>query len=318
MTKKIEDMSEKPLFLSLNGRYYDVRKFAAKHPGGVKVLEKLAGSEIDRYMRGQDKILGVKHEHSQAAYNMLEQYSVDKEQEKDPYLEKGKAILADIGNLGEDYLKWIHQPYDGTLRLFKSDFLERLTRTPWYVVPLVWMPVVLFFGIQGIYLMTTKYGQTLGLTFSMILFILGALSWTLLEYVLHRYVFHWEPNLKSPNQILFHFLAHGLHHKTPFDGDRLVFPPTPALFIIGFFYFLYTSILPWDVFCCFGAAKLCAYIGYDVTHYWLHHAQFKPKTMAHYRKVYHHNHHFKDFDTGFGITTNLWDYVFDTVGSGPL
>uniref|UniRef100_A0A0N4Z0C4 Cytochrome b5 heme-binding domain-containing protein n=1 Tax=Parastrongyloides trichosuri TaxID=131310 RepID=A0A0N4Z0C4_PARTI len=311
-------MEEKPLFLSLNGRYYDVREFASKHPGGKKVLEKLAGGEIDRYMKGQERIFGVKHEHSEAAYKMLETYSVDRKQENDPFLEKGKAILSDIGKLGENYIQWIHEPYDGTLRLFESDFLERLTRTPWYIVPLVWMPVVLIFGIQGLMLMTEKHGLIMGLIYTFILCIAGVLAWTLLEYVLHRYVFHWEPNLKSENQILFHFLAHGLHHKTPFDGDRLVFPPTPALFIIGFFYFVYSSILPWDIFCCFAAAKLCSYIGYDVIHYWLHHAQFKCNSIAHYRKVYHHNHHFKDFDAGFGITTNLWDYVFGTVGSGPI
>uniref|UniRef100_A0A1I7WP51 Cytochrome b5 heme-binding domain-containing protein n=1 Tax=Heterorhabditis bacteriophora TaxID=37862 RepID=A0A1I7WP51_HETBA len=72
------------------------------------------------------------------------------------------------------------------------------------------------------------------------------------------------------------------------------------------------------IFCAFGSGKLFGYISYDMMHYYLHHGRPRPLTNMHYRKVYHHNHHFKDFDAGFGISTSLWDYIFDTVGLGPL
>uniref|UniRef100_A0AC35UE72 Cytochrome b5 heme-binding domain-containing protein n=1 Tax=Rhabditophanes sp. KR3021 TaxID=114890 RepID=A0AC35UE72_9BILA len=309
---------KKPLFISLKGRFYDIRDFAKKHPGGAKVLEKVAGSEVDKYMNGTERIMGVKHEHSDAAYHMLESYGVDKTHTTDPYLEKGRPIFWEIGHLGEKYWSWIHQPYDGTLRLFKSDFMEKLTRTSWYMIPGIWMPLVLLFAFMGFHQMIDRYGVQRGGIYSIALFALGSLVWTLLEYVLHKYAFHWEPNPKSHAQITFHFAMHGIHHKTPMDGDRLVFPPTPALFIIAFFYLVYTSILPWHVFCCFGAGKLFGYIAYDCIHYYLHHGQPAVKSNMHYRKVYHHNHHFKDFDVGFGISTNLWDYIFSTEGSGPL
>jgi len=32
-------------------------------------------------------------------------------------------------------------------------------------------------------------------------------------------------------------------------------------------------------------------------------------------KRYHMDHHFKDYESGFGITSALWDGVF---GTGPL
>ncbi|KAK6031943.1 cytochrome b5-like Heme/Steroid binding domain protein [Ostertagia ostertagi] len=247
----------------LKGRVYDVAQFAPKHPGGEKVLRKLAGENVEEFMRGERRFLGVKHEHSEAAYQMMEKYDVENFQKDDPTLHSKQGVLSKVGSLGANYWMWIHQPYEGTLRLFDSDFLESLTRTAWWVVPAVWLPIVAIFSL---FAMADMYGR-------------------------------W-----------------GLHHKTPMDGDRLVFPPVPAFFIVAIFYTIYSNILPWHIFCAFGSGKLFGYIGYDMIHYYLHHGCPRPLTNMHYRKVYHHNHHFKDFDAGFGISTSLWDYVFSTVG----
>lgn len=312
------NVREKPLLLSIKGKLYDVALFAEKHPGGVKVLKAVAGEEADRYMDGSERIRGVKHKHSEAAYRMLERYAVDKCFVDNDNLLTGEAMLMKVGNLADRYWTWIHQPYDGTLRLFESDFLETLTRTSWWMIPAVWMPIVLFFTAQAFKLVFAHYGFLPGLLIWGFFFSFGVFAWTLLEYILHRFAFHWQPNPNSRWQIVFHFLLHGLHHKTPMDGDRLVFPPVPAVPIVAFFYFVYISILPYDVFCCFAAGKLFGYIVYDVSHYYLHHGDPAPLTNFHFRKVYHHNHHFKDFDLAFGISTVIWDHVFGTVGMGPL
>jgi 4-hydroxysphinganine ceramide fatty acyl 2-hydroxylase len=53
------------------------------------------------------------------------------------------------------------------------------------------------------------------------------------------------------------------------------------------------------------------YIGYDCTHYYLHHAKvldFHFKEM----KKYHLAHHYKNYESGYGITSKIWDYVFGT------
>ncbi|KAH7701208.1 Protein C25A1.5, partial [Aphelenchoides avenae] len=298
---------------------YDVAPFAKKHPGGEKVLRKLAGGEIDRFMNGENGILGVRHEHSKAAYDILDRYAVDRSFEKDTLVDGKNPILWKVGTLGDRYWTWIHQPYEGALRLFESDFVERLTTTAWWVIPLVWLPPVIFFASLGLAHMCSAFGLLKGTLAASFLFALGTLAWTLLEYTLHKYVvFHWKPNTKSYNQITLHFLLHGLHHKTPMDPDRLVFPPTPALLIVGFFYLVYVNILPWPVFCCFASGKLFGYICYDCSHYYLHHGNPQPSTSMHFRKVYHHNHHFKDSDLAYGISTVLWDHVFGTVGQGPL
>ncbi|CAD5205575.1 unnamed protein product [Bursaphelenchus okinawaensis] len=314
----METDHERPLLFTLKGKLYDVRKFAEKHPGGRKILDKCAGGDLAEYMSGETRIMGLKHEHSSAAYDILDRYAVDHSIEKDKLIDEKTAVLFKVGHLGHKYWTWIHQPYEGSLRLFDSAFLEMLTRTAWWVVPMVWMPVVLGFGAYGLMLFVVQYGLLKGTMLAGLLFILGTLAWTLLEYILHRFVFHWQPDPESYNQILLHFLVHGLHHKTPMDGERLVFPPVPALMIVAVFYVFYVNLLPFNVFCCFAGGKLFGYIVYDMCHYYLHHGAPKPRSDFHFRKVYHHNHHFKDYDTGFGISTVLWDVIFDTFGSGPL
>ncbi|VDD86861.1 unnamed protein product [Enterobius vermicularis] len=321
-TQKQSNTREKPLLMCIKGEWYDIALFAKKHPGGVKVLRELAGEEVDDYMDGTKRIRiserEVRHPHSEAAYKMLEPYALKKCPTNSDELLHG-PILEKVGSLGEHYWTWIHQPFDDVLRLFKSDFLESLTRTKWWVIPLVWMPIVLFYTYEAFGLVFAQYGKFYGLMVWASLFSLGLLAWTLLEYILHRFAFHWQPNPKSSRQIVFHFLLHGLHHKTPMDGDRLVFPPVPAIPIVAFFYCLYLSTLPYTVFCCFAAGKLCGYIIYDLSHYYLHHGHPGPSVPFgfHYRKSYHDNHHYKDYDVGFGISTVLWDAVFDTYGTGP-
>lgn len=93
------------------------------------------------------------------------------------------------------------------------------------------------------------------------IFIFGTFMWTLIEYSIHRWVFHYKPG-KAVIWKQFHFLIHGLHHKVrfnqpknhhvcsddckyffqvPFDELRLVFPPIPALFLMSILYYLVTQ-----------------------------------------------------------------------------
>ena len=51
------------------------------------------------------------------------------------------------------------------------------------------------------------------------------------------------------------------------------------------------------------------------------HAHAHPYSMHHKRlpafmteiKKYHLAHHYKNFELGFGVTSKVWDYVFNTV-----
>lgn len=54
-----------------------------------------------------------------------------------------KAMLPQIKNLGPQYDEWVHKPVDRSLRLFEQDYLEMLTKTPWWLVPAYWIPIII-------------------------------------------------------------------------------------------------------------------------------------------------------------------------------
>lgn len=54
-----------------------------------------------------------------------------------------EPILFQVPKLGDRYFEWVHRPIDGHLRLMKSEICEFFSQCPWYMVPIVWIPVVM-------------------------------------------------------------------------------------------------------------------------------------------------------------------------------
>ncbi|KAF6840484.1 cytochrome b5-like Heme/Steroid binding domain-containing protein [Colletotrichum plurivorum] len=209
----------------------------------------------------------------------------------------------------EFYLDQVHRPrhYKGgeSAPLF-GNFLEPLTKTPWWVVPLVWIPPVMY----GTYLSREGFDSTLHET---CFWMFGFVLWSLIEYILHRFLFHldkWLPDNRVG--ITMHFLLHGIHHYLPMDKYRLVMPP--VLFVVlatpfwklAHFVFSYSWHHATAVYC----GGIFGYILYDLTHYFLHH-QNLPLWYKELKK-YHLQHHFLDYELGFGVTSRFWDSIFGT------
>ena len=124
---------------------------------------------------------------------------------------------------------------DETARLFKSDFLEKFTHVHWSVPIIVYLPVVVYF----LYRAATM--PSLSLSNLIVLFVVGVVFWSLTEYVLHRWVFHYHP--KSALGQRLHFLLHGVHHDYPMDSTRLVMPPSVSIPLAVLFYGLFILVL---------------------------------------------------------------------------
>src|SRR6266480_2467991 len=108
-----------------------------------------------------------------------------------------------------------------TVRMFESDFMEFFSRVHPVTPLLLYMPVV------GYMLYVSLWQRKFSILAVAGLFLLGVLLWTLLEYLIHRYVFHYEPKSRLGKQ--FHFIVHGVHHDYPNDGRRLVMPPSVSI-----------------------------------------------------------------------------------------
>jgi 4-hydroxysphinganine ceramide fatty acyl 2-hydroxylase len=74
----------------------------------------------------------------------------------------------------------------------------------------------------------------------------------------------------------------------------------------------YHSLLSSGMAAALSAGGYMGYVMYDLIHYYLHHGI--PATgYARGMKSWHLDHHYKDWDKGFGITSKGWDWVFGTL-----
>ncbi|KAG8437309.1 hypothetical protein GDO86_008133 [Hymenochirus boettgeri] len=317
-------------------KVYDVSGFVKLHPGGERLLRDRAGEDI------QAELHGPPHRHSNNALRWLEQYYVGQleaespatnqqnQNERNQYssstdhnnalsgfhfktfspktdlVDWEKPLLWQVGHLREKYDEWVHQPVDQPIRLFHSDFVESCSKTAWYIVLAVWAPVV--FYLSWYCLTELAKGNTI--LFSSIT---KVMFWTLMEYGIHRFVFHMNPPASNYYLITLHFMLHGQHHKAPFDSSRLVFPPVPASIVIIPLYIVLQKILPVPVGLSIFVGGLFGYVVYDMTHYYLHYGCPRKGSYLAWLKSYHVRHHFEHQKSGFGITSTLWDRPFKTL-----
>jgi sterol desaturase/sphingolipid hydroxylase (fatty acid hydroxylase superfamily) len=197
------------------------------------------------------------------------------------------------------------------IRLFKSDFLEFFTHIHPGVVLLLFVPVVLFSLYQGI----VGLGAAAGLGIVAVAYGVGFLVWTLTEYVMHRYVFHYEPT--QPVLKWVWYLIHGVHHEQPQCKTRLVMPPILSIPLALFFYGLFHVVIgtalrapAWTAPAF--AGFVTGYLAYDMLHYAEHHLPMKWGVLK-FLKRYHLLHHFKTPEDRFGVSSPLWDVVFGTL-----
>lgn len=123
-------------------------------------------------------------------------------------------------------------------------------------------------------------------------FLIGNVVWTILEYTLHRFLFHVDYYLPDANWALtLHFLLHGIHHYLPMDRLRLVMPPTLFFVLETPFTNLAHLIFPKQIANGIISGSFAFYILYDCMHYALHHTRL-PQYMAEMKR-YHLAHHYK-------------------------
>jgi sterol desaturase/sphingolipid hydroxylase (fatty acid hydroxylase superfamily) len=242
------------------------------------------------------------------------------------HVDLAKPLLVQVGALGDAYDAWVHRSigphtaentnralvaagdpvatrWPRSVRIFGSPRLETLSHIPWWIVPLFWLP----FNAALFLLAVLALGVPVGSAFAWAA--AGFAGWTLTEYVLHRFLFHFRPHSALGRKI--HFLAHGIHHLDPWDPTRLVFPPLAGLGVAAGIYGVLGLMVPWSAAVAVMAGLLTGYVGYDMTHYATHHR--RPRT-AWGRKVkaWHLAHHHKWPDRLYGVSSPLWDLVLRT------
>jgi 4-hydroxysphinganine ceramide fatty acyl 2-hydroxylase len=190
----------------------------------------------------------------------------------------------------------------GQARLFQSELMENMTKTHPVVIYSMYFPVIMLCLYYGAAYKGLSVGREIWV------FILGALSWSFFEYIMHRHIFHMI--VERPKAQKFVYTMHGVHHEFPRDKERLFMPPVPSMIIATAFFALFYSCMGWNALAFF-PGFLFGYIIYGSMHFAIH-AYAPPKFLkALWRN--HHLHHYKAENKGFGVSSVLWDIVFGTV-----
>jgi len=188
-----------------------------------------------------------------------------------------------------------------TVRLFKNPVLEYFSHIHPATPIVVYVPVICVLAYRS--LQQISVATTIAFIFA------GLLLWTLTEYMIHRWAFHYHPTSAIGKKI--HFLVHGVHHDYPRDATRLVMPLLVSIPLATAFYFLFKLMFLGFHFAVF-AGFMAGYIAYDSIHYATHHMKMEGP-FGRFLKRYHLKHHYNDEHTAYGVSTPLWDFVFGTV-----
>ena len=192
-----------------------------------------------------------------------------------------------------------------SIQVFRNAFFDR-----WFARAHPAFPLV-FYGAVSIAALYYAFSTT-----SVVLVLMavacGWLGVSLLEYVLHRFVFHRSfPD--TPSGRMESFLTHGYHHAYPDDPDRLVLPPIQSIPMAVFVAAGDIAVFGRCVGLAAFAGSALGYIAYDEIHYLVHH--HRPRTaIGTWLRRYHLLHHHAKEVARFGVSSPLWDFVFGTYG----
>jgi sterol desaturase/sphingolipid hydroxylase (fatty acid hydroxylase superfamily) len=294
----------------VNGVVYDVADFLQSHPGGAELLEETLGDDAtEAFERGV-------HNHSAAARDLLPPMRVgvlaghegeaaagqDSEAQRRArqVIDPSRPYTFQVGKLGELYQEWVHTPIHVKEPLvLLGSWMEPFTKVHWWVPLVFWCPAI----VAMLAYASTKWAWQRIVPLYVAMALVG---WPLLEYCLHRFLYHMHTSSYWGNTA--HFLFHGVHHLTPMDKTRLVAPPALAIFISTPLVLAVYALAPSAAFAwTLAAGGFSGYLLYDMSHYAMHHADL-PFEFLRRLRAHHMAHHYGHFNENFGVS-NTWTDV---------
>jgi len=190
-----------------------------------------------------------------------------------------------------------------TVRMFQNVFFEVFSKVHPSVPVIIFLPIILYFIYSAVAIEKPSF---LSIIF---FFVFGLFVWTITEYFLHRFIFHFVPKSNFGKRL--HFIFHGVHHDYPNDPLRLVMPPAVSLPLASFFFLIFLYVLGEVTVYPFFAGFLTGYLFYDMTHYAVHHSSIKNNLFLLLKK-HHMRHHYQNPNLGYGVSSLIWDKIIGT------
>jgi sterol desaturase/sphingolipid hydroxylase (fatty acid hydroxylase superfamily) len=205
-----------------------------------------------------------------------------------------------LGPIALDTHDW-SRPQPGSPQIFNQPFIEWFTTVHPATLPAVYLPLVAWMFWLGL-----RAG--ISVPVSIAWFVGGLALWTLMEYLIHRFSFHFVP--RGRFTVVIAYLIHGVHHAYPEDHRRWVTPPSLSL-PIAIALYMASSVVFGRYLNSIASGVTLGYVVYDLTHYLVHRPG--PKTrLVKFLRSYHLQHHYSKPERNFGVSSPFWDYVFRT------
>lgn len=193
-------------------------------------------------------------------------------------------------------------------RIFQNPFLEAMTRTH------IAVPLTIFFGLGAASGYVSVHVLGFDVVGTMSLYLAGALFFTFIEYIAHRYLYHMG-TANSARRKRMQYVMHGVHHDHPRDKKRLALPPVVSVVLATLFMGLFRLVLgPSGI--AFGGGFMTGYATYLMVHYAVH-TMNPPKNLFGVLWRHHNLHHYVGDEGAFGVSSPLWDHVFGTMPVDP-
>lgn len=169
---------------------------------------------------------------------------------------------------------------------------------------------VYFYTALVVCLIAVTPGENSSWYYDLLFISLGVLSWTLIEYALHRFIFHYSARSEFGKKLV--YAAHLSHHENPRATNRL-FSSLLLSLPIATGYVLLVRIVTgsWHAAAFAFAGLSAGYFCYEWLHFQAHHRRPRLRVFRYLRK-YHLLHHYQTPEQHFGVTTPLLDVIFGT------
>jgi sterol desaturase/sphingolipid hydroxylase (fatty acid hydroxylase superfamily) len=142
---------------------------------------------------------------------------------------------------------------------------------------------------------------------------LGLLTWTLGEYLIHRFWLHRLPGLGRGLEFVKH---HTLHHKNPTEHPGSIFLWLTASSSVCL-WLLLAAALGVARASAFMAGLLAGYLAYEFIHLASHSASPPLTPWGRYLRAHHLAHHTRSARSNYSVVFPLWDVVFRTRFADP-
>jgi sterol desaturase/sphingolipid hydroxylase (fatty acid hydroxylase superfamily) len=174
------------------------------------------------------------------------------------------------------------------------------------------VPFVFYTAVAAALVVVAAVTESRSWASTLVLVAGGALSWSAIEYAMHRFAFHYRATSERGKKFVYD--SHLVHHDHPRDLDDIFAnlstsgPLAAAYLVVA----LATTGSPGATAYLF-LGLMAGYFTYEWLHYQAHHRS--PRTrLFRYLKKYHMLHHHGSNDLRFGVTSPVFDLLLGTWG----